>query len=1047
MFNQQYNFTYNSGKRGYSAISKTADTKTVVSYKLIVKRQTTSYTNDVKSSVRGILKLEPRTVLSKTSNAKSNVEAFAAVMYYAKPDLNIFDMYDKRLAILSNEGTDACPFWDAIYREELNKGGTFTFTVPANHEDSKFVVAENKVAFRDKDDNLRLFVIKETEEIDGENGPLIEVYCDPEYIDELNDIVIEDKRPQDRTAEYALGQVLEDSRWQVGEVAELGTNTTNFYFMTGIEAINRILDVWGGEIRDRIEVSGNQITGRYIDILTRRGADTGKRWEIDKDIIEITRLTQSYPKTALYGRGASLETEGGGFSRLLTFEDVEWSVANGDPVDKPKGQKWVGDMDALQHYGRRMIGGRNLLLDTPGEEVEGIEFRHWNSDYYIVTDSVIDEIKKGGTYTMSVYYTHTESNNDSRFGLIFQFYTDSGFYSQYYSYDTFIESGETGWSKCTFELPDVSDIDEITGARVYIRSDNNVGSEESGKFVKYKMTKLEKGNKATDWSPAPEDVINDASYHRMGIYENGNIEDPEELLWATWNELQEQKRPFENYELDVLLYAEKAGLDHEKVRLGDTTIAIDRRFAHPIEVEERIIAYEYDVANPDDTGKVELGQFRELFSDEKRMDEMQAQLDNAQGKANHPEIDDDSFPDVKPETPTNFTADPLFKIIQLKWDYDASSYIASYELYASQTPNFNPTSDRLVWRGKTGGYAFEADTDEKWYFRLRAVNTHGTASDFTEEVSASTIKINAGYDVEPYTITDQLIAHDAKIDFAKIANVEITDAEIASVSADKIKAGDLKSVNIVSSTFTRIDSGDHEGVIERRISIDRSGIQALRTTESDHTDGVSMVNNLFTDTLTVPSPALIFHKNDDPLTEENRSGYLASDSLFGSLTLKSYYDFILSGEEIRIWGDVIEIEGELKNKKTYETAGPVEPNVYVASDGTFARATSAKKYKKFIEEADVDYTKILKIKPKSWYDIGELERNGGSTEGLKRYYGGIADDFEKIGLEEYVVYNDDGEVENFRDRAWLLLIPNINDIKKDLEKVKERIVNIEEMVK
>src|SRR5690625_22999 len=107
--------------------------------------------------------------------------------------------------------------------------------------------------------------------------------------------------------------------------------------MTGIEAINRILDVWDDEIRDRSEVSGNQITERYIDILKRRGADTGKRWEIDKNIIEITRLTQSYPKTALYGRGASLETEGGEFSRLLTFEDVEWSVANGDPVDKSLG--------------------------------------------------------------------------------------------------------------------------------------------------------------------------------------------------------------------------------------------------------------------------------------------------------------------------------------------------------------------------------------------------------------------------------------------------------------------------------------------------------------------------------------------------------------------------------------------------------------------------------------------------------------------------------------------------------------------------------------
>src|SRR5690625_551788 len=118
-----------------------------------------------------------------------------------------------------------------------------------------------------------------------------------------------------------------------------------------------------------------------------------------------------------------------------------------------------------------------------------------------------------------------------------------------------------------------------------------VSGSSSGEVI-FEGIKLEKGNKATDWTPAPEDVFNDASYHRMGIYENGNIEDPEELLWATWNELQKQKRPFENYELDVLLYAEKAGLDHEKVRLGDTTIALDRRFARPIEVEERIIAYE-----------------------------------------------------------------------------------------------------------------------------------------------------------------------------------------------------------------------------------------------------------------------------------------------------------------------------------------------------------------------------------------------------------------------------------------------------------------------
>src|SRR5699024_5741242 len=109
--------------------------------------------------------------------------------------------------------------------------------------------------------------------------------------------------------------------------------------------------------------------------------------------------------------------------------------------------------------------------------------------------------------------------------------------------------------------------------------------------------------------------------------------------------------------------------------------------------------------------------------------------------------------------------------------------------------NFIPTQDRLVWRGKTGGYAFEANVNEQWYFRLRVVNTHGTASDFTSQVQANTLRINAAIDVEPFTITDQLIAQDANIDFAKIANVEITDAMIVNMVGDKITAGIIKDAN------------------------------------------------------------------------------------------------------------------------------------------------------------------------------------------------------------------------------------------------------------
>ncbi|MGW6301787.1 hypothetical protein [Peribacillus butanolivorans] len=47
------------------------------------------------------------------------------------------------------------------------------------------------------------------------------------------------------------------------------------------------INTWGGELRDRVEIEENRITGRFFDIRPRRGEDIDKRWEIDKDILSI----------------------------------------------------------------------------------------------------------------------------------------------------------------------------------------------------------------------------------------------------------------------------------------------------------------------------------------------------------------------------------------------------------------------------------------------------------------------------------------------------------------------------------------------------------------------------------------------------------------------------------------------------------------------------------------------------------------------------------------------------------------------------------------
>ncbi|MCM3169024.1 phage tail spike protein [Peribacillus frigoritolerans] len=512
-------------------------------------------------------------------------------------DLYIFDPYDNLVAILSNDGEGACPFWSAPFKELLNQGTTLEFTAAGNHEDSQHIVAENQVAFMDKDGFFRLFTIKEPERTDGEDGPVITAVCEAAML-ELNDEVIEDVRPYNVTLKTAVTKALEGVRWKVGEVAELGLDSTNFYYMTPTEAITECINTWGGELRDRVEIEGNRITGRFIDILPRRGEDIGKQWEIDKDILSITERVQSYPKTALYGRGSSLEIEDeegeatGGFTRKITFADIEWKVKNGDPVDKPKGQKWVGDPEALTVFGRE------------------------NAD---------------GTLR-----------------------------------------------------------------------------------------------------------------HRKGIYESSEQEDPAALLQETWEALQQQKHPIRNFEMSVFLLESIIGYEHEKVRLGDTTFALDYSFAKPIEVEERVISFEYDVSDPDNSGVVELGNFIDLYSDDARLDQIESELNDNKGVWNNGgkrPITDDRIENVTPSQPKNVMASGLFQNVLVEWDFVNTISIANYEVYASEIQGFTPDISNLAFRGKTSIYTHQAGSNQQWYFRVRAVNTHGVSGPFPEESMAQTARI------------------------------------------------------------------------------------------------------------------------------------------------------------------------------------------------------------------------------------------------------------------------------------------------------------------
>lgn len=295
--------------------------------------------------------------------------------------LYIFSAGENLLAILNNSG-DSCPYLDAVHEEGLDGTNKFTFSVPADHADAAYVVEGNLVAFRDIDSNYQLFEINYATD-KHDSGTIRTAQCEHIAISELLNIYIDDMRPANKTAFEALTQVLTGTRYQAGTVDNLGTNSTNYYHTNALFAVNKIAQVWGGEIRFRVEISGSSVSARYVDILARRGSVTGKRFVYSKDITSITRTIDFQGvKTALYGYGKGEETADG-YGRRIDFADIVWTTPT-NPANKPLGQKWVGDDAARLAWGMPDgAGGRlhrvGIFTDADETNASVLLTKTWDS--------------------------------------------------------------------------------------------------------------------------------------------------------------------------------------------------------------------------------------------------------------------------------------------------------------------------------------------------------------------------------------------------------------------------------------------------------------------------------------------------------------------------------------------------------------------------------------------------------------------------------------------------------------------------------------------
>lgn len=85
------------------------------------------------------------------------------------------------------------------------------------------------------------------------------------------------------------------------------------------------------------EIKNNRVAGQYINIYSKRGSETLKRFEYSENVSNVTRqMDISQVATAMIGIGKN----------GLTFKNAVWG--SDDPAVKPKNQDFIVNPTAYE---------------------------------------------------------------------------------------------------------------------------------------------------------------------------------------------------------------------------------------------------------------------------------------------------------------------------------------------------------------------------------------------------------------------------------------------------------------------------------------------------------------------------------------------------------------------------------------------------------------------------------------------------------------------------------------------------------------------------
>ncbi|HFK1751914.1 TPA: phage tail spike protein [Bacillus cereus] len=240
-------------------------------------------------------------------------------------------------------------YWDDKRHWEIkNNIDTLEFKVFDNTEVAATLMQQNLVLKEVRDGRIVPYVITEAEK-DSDDRSVI-AYASGEWIQLAKAGIINPQKIVGKTVNEFIDIALVGTKWKRGKTEYAGFHTMTIdEFIDPLKFLKDIASLFDLEIQYRAEVVGSQIVGRYVDMVKKRGRDTGKEVTLGKDLMGIKRIENSQNIcTALLG---FVKKEGGDFITIS-------SINNGIP--------YLVDNDAFQRWNER--GQHKFGFYTPETE-------------------------------------------------------------------------------------------------------------------------------------------------------------------------------------------------------------------------------------------------------------------------------------------------------------------------------------------------------------------------------------------------------------------------------------------------------------------------------------------------------------------------------------------------------------------------------------------------------------------------------------------------------------------------------------------------------